>query len=82
LSGANLKDARLISRSGKEPGSLTRANLKCAKLNGAILCRTDLEGADLKEANLEGANPERAIGLTTKQLKWTIGDIERQNESG
>lgn len=56
LSGANLKDARLISTSEKEPISLKGANLKGAELSGAILRGTDLRGADLSDADLSGAD--------------------------
>jgi uncharacterized protein YjbI with pentapeptide repeats len=56
LSGADLRHARLISSSGKEPVSLQGANLKGASLIGARLSGADLRGADLRGADLRGAD--------------------------
>jgi hypothetical protein len=50
---------------------LLKMDLSRVDLRGA-----DLTGADLTGANLSGANLERAKGLTSEQIGWTIGDEE------
>ncbi len=94
LSGANLKDARLISTSEKEPISLKGANLKGAKLSGAILRGADLSGADLSGADLSGVDlgePDlkpaelRKADLSGADLNGSIGvtneELEQQAKS-
>ena len=60
LRKADLRGAKLISTSGKEPVSLEGAILEGADLSEANLERANLKDADLADANLERANLERA----------------------
>jgi uncharacterized protein YjbI with pentapeptide repeats len=56
LSMADLERARLTSKSGQDPVSLSGANLKGATLKKATLSGADLRGADLRGADLRGAD--------------------------
>jgi Pentapeptide repeats (8 copies) len=78
LSGANLREAHLLSTSGDYPISLKGANLKNAKfckaiLRGADLSGADLRGADLHEADLHEADLREAMRVTNEKLEHMGG---------
>jgi uncharacterized protein YjbI with pentapeptide repeats len=86
LSGANLKNVRLISGSRKEPVSLQGANLKGAKLSRSLLIEADLSEAnlsgailtdtDLSNATLNGAILSEARGITNEELDQQAASLE------
>jgi len=83
LSMADLERARLTSKSGQDPVSLSGANLKGATLKKATLSGADLRGADLRPATeVLKIDTSGNVRPETMPVDLRDADLSRANLSG